>query len=86
MAHTSEKQPEDPEVREAPDVMPPLLVSPKQACRLLNLGMTSLYELLDAGELKSVRVGRRRLINYASCQALAENGTGAVQQTGARAA
>lgn len=40
----------------------PLAVSPAEACRLLGVGRTYLYELIQTGELRSVRLGKRRLI------------------------
>lgn len=39
-----------------------LAVSPAEACRLLSIGRTHLYELLDAERLKSVKIGRSRRI------------------------
>lgn len=49
-----------------------LFVSVKTAARMLSLGRTRLYELLDAGEIESVRFGGRRLISRASISAFAE--------------
>lgn len=40
----------------------PLVVSVAEACRLLSLGRTSVFELMKTGELASFRSGRRRLI------------------------
>lgn len=40
----------------------PRLLSIKHACRLLGLGRTSLYTLIGSGQLRSVTVGRRRLV------------------------
>jgi hypothetical protein len=47
----------------------PLAVSPSQACLLLNIGNTRLYQLLGAGELISYNEGRARRITMASIQA-----------------
>jgi excisionase family DNA binding protein len=44
----------------------PLMVSPRQACRLLSIGNTRLYELIAAGEIESYRDGRSRRITLAS--------------------
>lgn len=44
----------------------PLAVTPRQACRLLAIGNTRLYELLAARELESYRDGRCRRITMAS--------------------
>jgi excisionase family DNA binding protein len=40
----------------------PLSVKPKAAAALLSVGLTRLYELLNAGELVSYYDGRSRLI------------------------
>ena len=39
-----------------------LAVSPNEAARLCSIGRTTLYAALSAGELKSVKIGTRRLI------------------------
>lgn len=43
----------------------PIAVGPAEAARLAGIGRTSLYSALAAGELKSFRYGRRRLIRIA---------------------
>jgi excisionase family DNA binding protein len=58
----------------------PLAVTPRQACGLLNIGNTRLYELIAAGELESYHEGRARRITMASIrrrftQLLAAEGT-----------
>ncbi|MGN6148779.1 MAG: helix-turn-helix domain-containing protein [Rhizomicrobium sp.] len=45
---------------EAPDDR--LAVSPAEACRLLSIGRTHLYELLDSDHLQSIKIGRSRRI------------------------
>jgi excisionase family DNA binding protein len=40
----------------------PVLLSVEECQAALNLGRTKIYELLSAGSLPSVRVGRRRLV------------------------
>jgi excisionase family DNA binding protein len=50
----------------------PIWVSPKQASRLTAIGLTRLYELLKDGTLKSTKVGRKRLISFASLESLGE--------------
>jgi excisionase family DNA binding protein len=40
----------------------PLAVSPAEAARLAGLGRTSIYSALGSGELKSLKIGKRRLI------------------------
>ena len=47
----------------------PLVVRPRDACRMLSVGLTRLYELLQAGELESYRHGRARRISVNSIRA-----------------
>ena len=47
----------------------PLAVPPRQACRLLSIGNTRLYQLLDAGELVAYHEGRGRRITMQSIRA-----------------
>jgi excisionase family DNA binding protein len=47
----------------------PLAVSPRQACRLMAIGTTRLYELIAAGEIESYRDGRARRIPMESIRA-----------------
>ena len=42
--------------------MQPIAVSPNEAARLIGIGRTTLYAALSSGELKSIRIGTRRLI------------------------
>ena len=44
----------------------PLAVSPRQACRLLGVGNTRLYQLIGVGELASYRDSRARCITVES--------------------
>jgi excisionase family DNA binding protein len=47
----------------------PLVVRPKVACRLLDIGVTRLYELIERGEVESYRDGSARKITTASIRA-----------------
>lgn len=40
----------------------PLALSPAEAARSLGIGRTHLYELIKSGALRSVLLGKRRLI------------------------
>jgi excisionase family DNA binding protein len=40
----------------------PLAVSPAEAARLAGLGRTTIYAALASGALKSLKIGKRRLI------------------------
>lgn len=44
----------------------PVNVSVKEALAISRLGLTSMYAHLNAGNIKSVLIGRRRLVNLAS--------------------
>jgi excisionase family DNA binding protein len=52
-----------------PCELEPLVVSPKIAQRLLGVGPTKLYELIQSGELESYLDGGSRRILYASIKA-----------------
>ena len=47
----------------------PLIVKPRRAAAMLDIGLTRLYELLNSGALVSVREGRSRKILVASIHA-----------------
>jgi hypothetical protein len=48
------------------EYLAPILVSPKQAGRLIGRGKTKTWELIAAGRLESVMMDGRRMIFYAS--------------------
>ncbi len=50
-------------------VSPPLLVTVREAAELLGIGRTKLYELLLAGEIVTVTIGRARRVPLASLHA-----------------
>ena len=49
-------------VSRSPSAAEPLAVSPAEAARLAGLGRTTIYAALGSGELKSLKIGKRRLI------------------------
>lgn len=51
----------------------PITVTVNNALELTGLGRTKLYELISQGTIKTVTIGRRRLVVYASLEALAMN-------------
>ncbi len=51
----------------------PIFVSVKTACRLIGLGPTKLYELLNVGAIDSIKVGGKRLVVYRSLKRLLGN-------------
>jgi excisionase family DNA binding protein len=46
--------------------MEPLGVAPKAGCAVIGCGVTKLYELINAGELETYKVGRATRITLAS--------------------
>jgi len=54
-------------VQEAPK---PLAVPVKTACKLVGVGNTTMWALIKDGRVKTVRIGRRRLVIYASLETL----------------
>jgi excisionase family DNA binding protein len=50
----------------------PLLLSPREAAKALGMGRSRLYELLRAGDIKSLKVGRLRKIARADLDAFVE--------------
>lgn len=45
---------------------PRLLLTPEQAAEALGLGRSSVYELMRARQIRSIKIGRSRRIPYAS--------------------
>jgi hypothetical protein len=48
----------------------PLAVPVKIACRLVGVGNTTMWGLIKAGRVKTVSIGRRRLVIYVSLESL----------------
>ena len=51
----------------------PLLCSVLECARLLGIGRSRTYELMNEGELTSVKLGKRRLITTASIETFANS-------------
>ncbi|WP_346324298.1 excisionase family DNA-binding protein [Emcibacter sp. SYSU 3D8] len=51
----------------------PILCSISEAAKALGLGRSKTYELIAAGRLETVSIGRRRLIRIESVKTFAEN-------------
>jgi excisionase family DNA binding protein len=49
-----------------PQILPPLIVSVDEACRMLSLCRTVMYEEIKSGRIKSFKRGKSRLITVAS--------------------
>jgi predicted DNA-binding transcriptional regulator AlpA len=50
----------------------PVWVTINETIRISGLGRTRLYELLNNGTLKSIKLGGKRLVAYASIEALGQ--------------
>jgi excisionase family DNA binding protein len=46
----------------------PLAVSPRKAARYLDVGHDAIYQLIGQGRIRSVKLGRRRLIPVSELQ------------------
>jgi excisionase family DNA binding protein len=53
----------------SPSKAEPLAVSPGEASRLAGLGRTTIYNALGSGALKSIKIGKRRLITIEALRA-----------------
>ena len=47
-------------------------VTPKEAIRISGIKRTRLYELINNGTIKSVKLGGKRLVSYASIEMLGQ--------------
>jgi excisionase family DNA binding protein len=47
-----------------------LAVSLREACQIIGIGRTRLYELINNGELESIRLGGRRLVKIEALREL----------------
>lgn len=52
--------------------MQPITCSVKDAARAIGIGHVTLYKLINAGKLDTVKVGKRRLIKVDSIHKLVE--------------
>ncbi|BBB09484.1 helix-turn-helix domain-containing protein [Sphingopyxis sp. EG6] len=55
--------------------MEPVLCSIADAARMLGIGRTKAYELIEEGALATVSIGARRLVKVDSIKRLAGSGT-----------
>lgn len=56
----------------------PMLCSVREATKLLGVGRSKAYDLLEKRELESIKIGTRRLIKMDSIKAFIERATGGV--------
>lgn len=45
-----------------------LVMTPEEAAEALGVGKSTIYDLMRANRLRSVKIGRRRLIPIAACR------------------
>jgi hypothetical protein len=58
-------------VATVPEARPePVAVAILDACHMIGCGRTMLYELMAAGEVDAITIGRRRLVTTASIRAM----------------
>jgi excisionase family DNA binding protein len=50
-----------------------LLLTVEEASRLLRVGRTTMFDLIGRGEIKSIRIGRRRLIARKSLESFVDD-------------
>ncbi|ABW14892.1 DNA binding domain, excisionase family [Parafrankia sp. EAN1pec] len=58
--------------------MTKLLLTPAEAAELLGVGRTTIYELMNSGDIPSVRIGRARRIPAADLVAFVDRLRGVV--------
>lgn len=52
--------------------MEPISVTVRDACSLIGVGRTKLYELIGNGQIEAIRIGGRRLVKVSSIRALVD--------------
>jgi excisionase family DNA binding protein len=62
----------EPTVNDRNAVSDRLAVSPAEAARLAGVGRTTIYEAIGSGALRSLKIGKRRLILIVSLRAWLE--------------
>ena len=60
----------EPHRRTRRETPKPVSTTVDDACRITGLGRTKIYELIGEGKLRTKTIGRRRLVIYASIEAL----------------
>ena len=54
----------------------PLAVTIEAACKIVGVGRTTMWALIKDGRVKSATIGRRRLVIFASLEALLNQDAG----------
>jgi len=53
--------------------MQKMLYTVPEACKMLSVGMTRMYELINAGDLPAVKIGRKTLIRSEAIKEFTDN-------------
>jgi len=59
----------------APEAPRPLAVTVKAACKFIGVGRTTMWGLIKSGRVETARIGRRRVVLFASLEALLAQGS-----------
>jgi len=62
----------------------PLTVTVRRAGELLDVSRATIYRAIAAGNLETIHIGGRVLVIYASLEAVARNGIGALPENPSR--
>lgn len=54
------------------ETLKPISTTVDDTCRITGLGRTKVYELIAEGKLQTTTIGRRRLVLFASIEALVQ--------------
>jgi excisionase family DNA binding protein len=52
------------------NALKPLALPVETACKIVGVGRTTMWSLITAGRVQTARIGRRRLVIFASLEAL----------------
>jgi excisionase family DNA binding protein len=56
--------------KESPQMNTPIAMSPRDAATSIGVSRSTLYRLIDSGQLRTVKIGRRTLIPFSCLLAL----------------
>jgi hypothetical protein len=56
-----------------PEATKPLAVTVKAACEIIGVGRTTMFGLIKSGRVNTARIGRRRVVVFASLVALLDD-------------
>ena len=68
-------------VREVSEIMGQPTCSVEEAAKVLHIGRTQAYRAVKAGQIRSIRIGKRVLVPTSAIRQLLEGGTDAARPT-----